>query len=305
MRRLFIRPGAIGDCLCWLPTLAAIGPGDSEVWAPGSVLSLFELAPRRRNLASTGFSLLGVPGARIPDTLVENLRGFDEILSWSGWNQPELKDACERLKLPIHYFESLPGSGSAHHVSDWFLRQTRGWHGLDGEPPEWQTDGGRRFLLPSLAAGCTPSTPPRVLLHPYSGSAQKNWPLPHYYRLAESIKTFAGSEVAIQWCASPEDPLPADLARDAWRFEDLSQLARALASVSLFIGNDSGITHLAAILGIPCVVFFGPQSPKVWAPRGNRLRVVEALKSGAPASGIPYEQGEKVVFSAIRNLIER
>lgn len=305
MRRLFIRPGAIGDCLCWLPTLAAIGPGDSEVWVPGSVLPLFKLAPRRRNLASTGFSLLGIPGARIPNTLIETLRGFDEILSWSGWNQLVLQEACARSKLPIRFFEALPGSSSGEHVSDWFLRQTHAWHALNAEPQEWQAQGGRRFLLPSLAEGYTPSKPRRVVVHPFSGSAQKNWPLPLYRSLAEAIASSFGGEATIQWCASPEDPLPEDLANDAWRFEDLSDLARALSKASLFIGNDSGITHLAAMLGIPCVVFFGPESPRVWSPRGAYLRLVEAPGSDAPASAIPYEGGEKAAFSALEDILDK
>ena len=303
MRRLFIRPGAIGDCLCWLPTLAAIGPEDAEVWAPGPVLPLMELAPRRRNLASTGFSLLGIPGARLPLGLVETLRSFDEILSWHGANRPELKEECDRLRLPVRFFEPLPRRDSAHHVSDWFLRQTSAWHGLDEEPSAWRGEGGRHFLLPSLAESSTPKRPLRVVIHPFSGSARKNWPMERYRRLAQSIDTFTRGGVSIQWCAGPEDALPEDLTQDAWRFEQLDVLARALAGTALFIGNDSGITHLAAMLGIPCVVFFGPESPQVWSPRGARVRLVSPAGNGAPASEIPYEHGEIAAFSVLRDLI--
>lgn len=305
MRRLFIRPGAIGDCLCWLPSLAAIGPEEAEVWAPGTVLPLLELAPRRRNLASTGFSLLGIPGARLPEGLIDTLRGFEEILSWSGGNQPELREACERLQLPIHFFAALPNRDSADHVSDWFLRQTREWHGLDAEPPEWRAAGGRRFLLPSLAARRGVSGPLRVVLHPFSGNAQKNWPLHCYRRLARAIAASGGRDVAIQWCAGPEDALPEDLARDSWRFETLDELARALSSASLFIGNDSGITHLAAMMGIPCVVFFGPESLRVWSPRGAQAWVIEAGGNGGPASAIPCERGEEVAFSALLEILAK
>lgn len=305
MRRLFIRPGAIGDCLCWLPSLAAIGPEEAEVWAPGPVLPLLELAPRRRNLASTGFSLLGIPGARLPKDLIDTLRGFDEILSWSGGNQPELKEACMRLQLPIHFFAALPNRDSADHVSDWFVRQTRKWHGLNAEPAEWRAEGGRRFLLPSLAGGRSESRPLRVALHPFSGSERKNWPFLRYRRLARAIADSGGRDVAIQWCAGPEDALPEDLARDAWRFETLDELARALSSTSLFVGNDSGITHLAAMMGIPCVAFFGPESPRMWAPRGAQVWVNESARSGEPAAEIPYEQGERTALSALRDIFAK
>lgn len=305
MRRLFIRPGAIGDCLCWLPVLAAIGPEDAEVWSPGPVLPLLELAARRRNLASTGFSLLGIPGVRLPEGLADTLRGFDEILSWSGGNQPELKETCERLCIPIRFFEPLPRRDSTVHVSDWFLRQTRPWHGLDSEPAAWRSEGGRRILLPTLAIERTAARPLRVVLHPFSGSARKNWPLSRYRQLARSIAASMGRDAAIQWCAGPEDTLPGDLDCDAWRFEKLDDLARALASAALFIGNDSGITHLAAMLGIPCVVFFGPEHPRVWAPRGARVRLLEVLGGGQPASAIPFERGETAVLSVLRDLLEK
>ncbi|MCC6262419.1 MAG: glycosyltransferase family 9 protein [Bryobacterales bacterium] len=288
-----------------MPALSAIGPRGAEVWAPGPVLPLLELAARRRNLASTGFSLLGIPGALFPEGLVDTLRGFDEILSWSGGNQPELKAACERLCIPVQFFEPLPRRDSAVHVSDWFLRQTRPWHGLDAEPEAWRSEGGRRFLLPALAMERTPARPLRVVLHPFSGSARKNWPLSHYLRLARSIAAHLGREAVIQWCAGPEDTLPEDLGCDAWRFEKLDDLARALASSALFIGNDSGITHLAAMLGIPCVVFFGPEHPRVWAPRGARVRLLEAPGGGQPASAIPFERGEAAVFSVLTDLLEK
>ena len=42
----------------------------------------------------------------------------------------------------------------------------------------------------------------------------------------------------------------------------------------MFVGNDSGTTHLAAMLGAPTVALFGPTDPAVWAPTGPRVRVL-------------------------------
>jgi ADP-heptose:LPS heptosyltransferase len=41
----------------------------------------------------------------------------------------------------------------------------------------------------------------------------------------------------------------------------------------MYIGNDSGITHLAAAVGTPVLALFGPTNPEVWAPRGPHVRV--------------------------------
>ena len=51
-------------------------------------------------------------------------------------------------------------------------------------------------------------------------------------------------------------------------------LAAVLKHCRLFVGNDSGIAHLAAGLGLPCVVLFGPTSPAHWAPIGRRISVL-------------------------------
>ena len=76
-------------------------------------------------------------------------------------------------------------------------------------------------------------------------------------------------KIPVRWCAGPEEALP-----DAVRFDDLYELALWLASARLYIGNDSGITHLAAAVGAPVVAIFGPSDPAVWGPRGDRVRVL-------------------------------
>ena len=54
----------------------------------------------------------------------------------------------------------------------------------------------------------------------------------------------------------------------------LPELAAVLERCALFIGNDSGVTHLAAAVGTPTVALFGPASMSIWEPRGERVRVV-------------------------------
>jgi heptosyltransferase-3 len=56
----------------------------------------------------------------------------------------------------------------------------------------------------------------------------------------------------------------------------LERLAAFLASGCLVIGNDSGVTHLAAALGTPTIAIFGPTSPAVWAPRAAQVKIVNS-----------------------------
>jgi ADP-heptose:LPS heptosyltransferase len=50
------------------------------------------------------------------------------------------------------------------------------------------------------------------------------------------------------------------------------------------VGNDSGITHMAAALGVPTVAIFGPSDPRVWSPRGKRVTVVRSKIACSPCS---------------------
>jgi len=58
------------------------------------------------------------------------------------------------------------------------------------------------------------------------------------------------------------------------RITNLYELACWLATARLYIGNDSGITHLAAAVGTPVVALFGPTDPRIWAPRGPQIRLI-------------------------------
>jgi heptosyltransferase-3 len=75
----------------------------------------------------------------------------------------------------------------------------------------------------------------------------------------------------VHWCAGEDDPpLP-----EAVRIGNLYELGCWLAKAGLYVGNDSGITHLAAAVGTPVLALFGPASdPAVWAPRGKNVRVM-------------------------------
>ena len=58
------------------------------------------------------------------------------------------------------------------------------------------------------------------------------------------------------------------------RFDDLYKLACWLAGAKVYIGNDSGPTHLAAAVGTPVIALFGPTDPAIWAPRGDNVHIV-------------------------------
>jgi ADP-heptose:LPS heptosyltransferase len=114
-----------------------------------------------------------------------------------------------------------------------------------------------------------------VVIHPFSGSARKNWPLASFEEVARRLP------LPVEWTAGPEEMLPS-----ATRFENLFDLARWLAGAKLYLGNDSGITHLAAAVGVAVVALFGTASPDIWAPRGDNVQVLREPNIDAVISAV-------------------
>jgi hypothetical protein len=266
MRRLLIRPGALGDFVLSLPALECLAAGYTEVWAAGPHVPLVRFAGGARSIASTGLDLLELPGREPPPALARRLASFDSIVSWYGSGRPEFRDACRALGLPVHFFPALPEAGRVH-AADFYIAQAR-----------------------TLNPGCGPAVPrlrglerkkgSYAVIHPFSGSAKKNWPLERYRLLARELER----EGPVEWCAGPEEPLAG-----ARRFADLHELAGWVAGARLYVGNDSGVTHLAAAAGAPVVALFGPSDPAVWAPRGEAVEVVATARPGLSIGEIPLE----------------
>jgi len=259
VRTLAIRPGAIGDFIVSLPALECLtgpGPTDSlEIWTATAHVPLVRFAHRVRGIAGTGLDLLGVADA--PARLLEELAGFDSIVSWYGANRPEFRALVHSLGLPFTFFPALPGAASGIHAVDFYLEQVRSL-------TDCSSDGIPRIPCRAEDAGLREPADYAVI-HPFSGSPAKNWPLERFRALASGLER----RLAVRWCVGPEDPPLAG----AVRIDDLYRLACWISGARLYAGNDSGITQLAAATGVPVLALFGPTDPAVWAPRGERVRV--------------------------------
>jgi heptosyltransferase III len=144
------------------------------------------------------------------------------------------------------------------HATDFFLSQI-------GAPLGQQP----RIRVPPSAHRAS------VVMHPFSGSVAKTWQASRFRELAGRLCC------EVEWTAGPEDEWPG-----ATRFTDLAQLASWIAGARLYIGNDSGIAHLAAATGVPTLVLFGPSPAHIWAPRGRNVTIMAADSM----AGISVEQ---------------
>lgn len=246
MRRLLIRPGAIGDLIVSLPALEALRTSYTEAWVPAANVPLIRFADRVRAISDTGLDLLELGLA--PQKLHGELAAFDSIISWYGSSRPEFQQAV--AGLPFQFFPALPRD-AACHASDFYLAQAGApWGGV----PRIAVPGAVRERF--------------AVIHPFSGSVKKNWPLDRFRAVAAWLESRGRP---VRWCAGPEEELDG-----AVRFSDLYDLGCWLASASLYIGNDSGITHLAAAVGVQVLAIFCHTDPRVWAPRGDHVAVISA-----------------------------
>jgi hypothetical protein len=225
-----------------MPALEFLKADYTEVWVPSVVVPLVQFADKAASIAGTGIDTFGISNSDA--AFINRLRSFDEVVSWYGANRVEFREAMGAAGVNCAFHAALPPSDSGEHVSDFFSRQV-------GAPL------GQVTKLKVLQAAPRGS----VVIHPFSGGARKNWPLEKYRELAARLKR------PVEWLAGPEEQL-----ERACRFDDLGALARWLSGASAYVGNDSGITHLAAAVGIPTVALFGPTDPALWCPRGKNAR---------------------------------
>src|SRR5215469_12331603 len=147
MRRLLIRPGAIGDVILSLPALEAARADYTEVWALREKLPLISSTDKTSAIADTGLDLVGVVEQADRSALAE----FDSIYSWYGANRPEFRQAVRHL--PFEFFPASP-------------------------PPA----GG----IPRIAVPGAPRENFAVL-HPFASSAAKRWPLENFRAVAATL----------------------------------------------------------------------------------------------------------------------
>jgi hypothetical protein len=254
-RALAIHMGALGDFVLALPALAEIArTHELEAWGPSVERLSIALAPRGP-LARV---------RRLPDSLFGDdppRLDFDRVFVFARREGPLARNLPDAVFLPID------GPG---HVSDVLL------DGLRAQAPSpREAGGGLRWRGPFLEAPPPlPSQEEMLLIHPGAGGKGKRWPATRFAEVARRSPL----EVACVLGPAELDPPDPEL-RIASRVIEaptLDELVRLLVRARVYLGNDSGVTHLAAALGVRTVALFGPTDPARWGPRGHAVTIVRA-----------------------------
>ncbi len=276
MNVLVIRPGAIGDALLSFPTLQALrtkypAPRITFV-SNASVLPLaqaWKLAEDVSDFQETRWSeLFSTTGIRHA-ALAQMLATTDMAICWLG--DPDHLVERNLRQAGVKKIVIAPGrppEDSRVHIAEYLAstvhvekKQVREWHPI----------------VPSNKMARR-----TIAVHPGSGAERKNWPIASF---ADVIKALWRASYPVLLLAGPADEQllaylekrltpPPDMYRTLVN-APLLEVARELKQCRGYLGNDSGITHLAALLEVPTVAIFGPGTRlATWEPLGTSKTVM-------------------------------
>lgn len=260
-RVVVLRPGALGDAVLTLPALqglreagrtpVVVGDPASWVFLDEPVLDLdwpdwLPLFGAERDLGPRAAAALD--GA--------------EVIAYLPHAIPIPALAID----PPHRGEDRPP-----HAAERLWRPVARWLGR----PDAPLPGVRLAVAPERIAERS------VVLHPGAGGRRKCWPVERFAALARLLEA-EGFAVTVALGPVEQDLAPAfaDLRIvEGW---PLRRIAALLAGATAYVGNDSGVSHLAGRL-CPTLALFGPTDAAVWAPMGPRVRTMRMPASPAQA----------------------
>jgi ADP-heptose:LPS heptosyltransferase len=274
-RILVIRSsGALGDIVLSMPVIDALRGAypESYIEVAGSPSLIGIADPVADSIVPLpeGFWTLFSGNGEVPSGLGRHLGSFDLIVFFASPGEPS------------------PSGGV--HVCDWYLAAleplcVRG-SGIPRVGVTAEADGEADALWGEYGLADYPGV---IGYAPGSGSPSKNWPEDMFVKALRilGVEIPSGVIEILGPAESGEGPPSVEPRRNGGmivRNLPLPVLAGLLRRCSAYVGNDSGVTHLAAASGAPTVALFGPTDPSVWGPRGDRVAVVTSAAECAPCT---------------------
>jgi heptosyltransferase-2 len=291
---LVIRGGAIGDFILTLPAIAALRrqfpAAHLEVLGYPHIAQLAlagGLVNRVQSIEARALAGFFARHGQLAEDLADYFSEFDLILSYLY--DPDQIFQTNVARCTGAQFIVGPHRADERirlHAAKAYLKPLERLAIFDADPIP------RLSLAPPFRNPPT-STLNHLALHPGSGSDRKNWPEAHWAELLQHLVNFTpfslfliGGEAEGERLQRLAAALPLARCRVAQSLP-LAELARQLARCDAFIGHDSGISHLAAAVGLPGLVLWADTAEEIWRPPSERVIV---LRHPAGLARLPVEK---------------
>jgi ADP-heptose:LPS heptosyltransferase len=313
-----IFPGTLGDFICFLPALQALRQqGLVDLYARSEFSDLAPAGIAVRSLESPEIGrLFRYETLGCVEEVENHFHRYDTVYSWHASGNPTFVRRLQAVTGGRARCFPFRQSCVQGHQSDYYLRCVSpdtaclesASISIRVEALQWRTDFWAKHSLQNR---------PVLAVAPGSGAREKNWPAQFFTRVAEWWRSATGGEVLLLLGpVEQERGGLGPLVRCCVVAEGLSlaQVAAALARSLIYLGNDSGISHLAGAIGVRALALFGPSDPDQWAPRGNNVVVLrrdlacspcgEATMKACPHRACLHEFFAQKVIDVIARLPE-
>jgi len=281
LRTLIIRPSALGDTLLLAPSLSQLAH-KVELTLLGRRPAIDFLKPFLLNCLDYekgGWHTLFLEEPNCKDLSFPEVERVISFLSDpSGTVKKSLRKCLKQI--PIFSFPPFPPKKEKIHVA-LYLASCLKKSGLPVNPEEAIEEAKRRPLLGKSKLARSEGM---IVLHPGSGSKKKNYPPEFWPDLIRGIDLGIFHK-RVLLLGPAEEELYQFFAKELSGVEieivispNKDRLLLLLKKASFYIGHDSGITHLAAMLGTPTIALFKNSHPLQWAPLGPDVEVIADLK---------------------------
>jgi ADP-heptose:LPS heptosyltransferase len=281
-----IFPGALGDFICFLPALQSLTSGARvDLFARSEFAALVPPDVVAHSLERPAIRMLFVDDESLSEEVRRFFDNYAAVYSWLGSGQEHFVRRLQQAAPGrTQIFPFAPRQ--AQHRTDYYLgclnESARG----DRLPRVETTHEGAEWCENFFALHGI-SRRPILAIAPGSGAREKNWPEVFFLKIAEWWRDeFGGATVVIVGPVEEERGGIERLLRVCVtaRGLTLAQVAALVRRSRVYLGNDSGVSHLAAATGGRAVVLFGPSDPAEWAPRGERVQILSRRIECSPCS---------------------
>jgi ADP-heptose:LPS heptosyltransferase len=272
-------PGALGDFVCFMPALQILArQGEVDLFARSEFADLTPATVRARSLERYEIGRLFAPGGAAEDRVRRFFAGYALLYSWMGSRQERFVREFSRLAAARGQIFPFRSDANPNHQADYYV-SCIAEPGREAPLPEiplnheadaWSAEFLARHGLENRRV---------LMIAPGSGGREKMWPLEHFCAVADWWRRAVNGVVGVI-IGPVEEELGGfePLARRGLLLRNLTlaQAAALLRRSAVYLGNDSGMTHLAAAIGVLTLAIFGPSDPRQWRPRGRRVAVLHA-----------------------------